>query len=200
MMTDREEDQQRAMEIAGPILPGLYSVLNDAVAFYFSDAYSDRARAEHTSTAVANNIYSHAEKRVLLLVEQTPGLSIIDIRALRVANYLDQGLFRFKRVRANGRHSNYQTRQQQDYDDQLTLPDLPEPAVRMTVGYELDGAESTLKRIMIARPIGRSIFWTAQVIVDAGVASWADITPRRFGLTEGSDFDAARARGRRGSG
>jgi hypothetical protein len=86
MMRDREEDQQRAMGIAGPILPGLHSVLADAVAFYFSDAYSDRARAEHTSTAVANNIYSHAEKRVLLLVEQTPGLSIIDIRALRVAN------------------------------------------------------------------------------------------------------------------
>jgi hypothetical protein len=197
-MLDRDEDQKRSMAIAEPILPGLYAVLDDAVAFYFSSEYSDAARAEHTDRAVANCIYSHAEKRVAALAETTPGLAVIDLRSLRVANYQDQGLFRFKRVKANGKHSNYQTKQQQDYDDQKVFPEFPEPAVRLTVGYELDAAGAGLKRVMIARPIGRTIFWTSQVVMDAGAALWEDITPRRFGATEAIDFDAERARARRG--
>lgn len=196
-MIDREEDQNRAMAIAEPILPGLHAVLDEAVAFYFGDAYSDAARAEHTDRAVANCIYSHAEKRIAALAETTPGLQVIDLRSLRVANYRDQGLFQFKRVKANGKHSNYQTKQQQDYDDQKPFPEFPDPAIRLTVGYELDAAGAGLKRIMIARPIGRSIFWTAQVVMDAGAAEWEDITPRRFGATEAIDFDAERARARR---
>ena len=136
-MFDRDEDQNRAMEIAQPILAGLYGVMNEAVAFYFSDAYTDRARAEHTARAVANCIYSHAEKRVAGLAGTTQGLSVINVRALRVANYQDKALFRFKRVKANGKHSNYQTKQQQDYDDQKPFPDFPDPAVRLTVGTSL---------------------------------------------------------------
>ncbi|MEJ0093372.1 MAG: hypothetical protein WDN46_08035 [Methylocella sp.] len=198
---DREEDQNNAMAIAEPILAGLYAILNEAVAFYFDDAnYSNAARAEHNDRAVANNIYSHAEKRVVTFAEGTPGLNVINSHSLIVANYLDQGLFRFKKVKANGKHSNYQTKQQQDYDDQKTFADFPAPAVRLTVGYELDASGAGLKRIMIARPIGRSILWTAQVMMEAEVARWEDITPRRFDATESIDFDADRARSRRGRG
>lgn len=197
---DREEDQNRAMAIAGPMLPGLYSVLNDSVAFYFSKHYSDAARAEHTDRAVANNIYSHAERRITALQIETPGLSVINLRGLIVANYLDAALFRFKRVQANGQHRNYQTSQQQNYDDQMSFAELPEPAIRLTVGYELDAAGSGLKRIMVARPIGRGIFWAAQVVLESEMARWEDITPRRFTGTDDSDFDAERARRRRGRG
>jgi hypothetical protein len=197
-MLDRDADQAKAMGIAEPILAQLYGVMDDAVAFYFSDAYTDRARAEHTDRAVANCIYSHAEKRVAALAETIPGLTVIDLRSLRVANYKDQALFRFKRVKANGKHSNYQTKQQQNYDDQKPFPEFPDPAIRLTVGYELDEAGAGLKRVMVARPIGRTIFWTAQVVMAESAAQWQDITPRRFGVTEAIDFNADRARGRRG--
>jgi hypothetical protein len=199
-MLDREEDQNRAMAIAEPILAGLHGVLSDSVSFYFGDAYTAAARADHTVRAVANCIYSHAEKRVATLAEATEGLSIIDVRSLRVANYRDQGLFRFKLVKPNGRHSNYQTRQQRNYDDQKSFAEFPEPAIRLTVGYELDEAGAGLKGIMIARPIGRSVFWTAQVILDAGAARWENTTPARFGSTEAIDFDADRVRSRRRGG
>ena len=101
-------------------------------------------------------------------------------------------------MRANGKHSNYQTQQQQDYDDQLTIPGFPDRAFRLTAGYQLDASGSALERIMIARPIGREIFWTAQVTMNEGMAAWEDITPKRFAETENSDFEAVRARTRRG--
>jgi hypothetical protein len=197
---NRDEDQSRAMAVAEPILKDLYGVLDQSVAFYFSEDYSVAARADHTDTAVANCIYSHAEKRVAALAETVPGLAILDRRSLKVANYKDQALFRFKRVKANGKHSNYQTEQQQDYDDQKPLPGFPAEAIRLTVGYELDEAGAELKRIMIARPIGRTIFWTSQVVMEADLTRWEDITPRRFAATENIDFDADSVRGRRRGG
>lgn len=196
-MLDREIDQNEAMEAAGPILPVIYGILDDAVAFYFGEAYSAAARAEHDERATANCIYSHAEKRMISATETVNGLHPIRLRGLTVLNYQDRALSRFKKVNADGRHSNYQTKQQRDYDDQRTLPGIPEPAFRLTAGYQLDASGSALERIMIARPIGRNVFWTAQVTMIDGVASWQDITPRRFGGTEESDFDADRSRRRR---
>lgn len=197
-MLDREKDQNEAMEAIGPILPVIYRILDESVSFYFSDAYSDAARADHDNRAMANCIYSHAEKKMVAAAEAQEGLHSIRIQQLYVLNYRDKALARFKKVKPNGRHSNYQTKQQQDYDDQRTLPGLPEPAFRLTAGYQLDAAGSGLQRIMIARPIGRSVFWTAQVTMLENVATWEDITPQRFTGTDSSDFDAERARRRRG--
>ena len=127
--------------------------------------------------------------------DSTLGLHPLARRGLHVLNYKDQTLARFKKVKPNGKHSNYQTKQQQDYDDQKSFPGFPEPAYRLTVGYHLDASGAYLERIMIARPLGRSIFWTAQVSVLDGLAQWEDITPKRFTGTDGADFDAKRARG-----
>ena len=197
---NREEDQNRAMDIAAPILRELYAVLDELVAFYFGGDYSTAARADHTDTAVANCIYSHAEKKVAALAGTFPGLTVLNRRSLKAANYKDQALFRFKKVKANGKHSNYQTEQQQDYDDQKPFPGFPPEAIRLTVGYELDEAGATLKRIMITRPMGRTILWTSQVVIEEDAARWEDITPRRFATTENIDFDADRVRGRRHDG
>lgn len=197
-MLDRETDQNEAMEAAAPVLPLVYRILDKSVSFYFSDAYSNEARAEHDNRAMANCIYSHAEKRMIGASDEMAGLHSIKVKGLHVLNYMDCILTRFKKVGANGRHSNYPTRQQQDYDDQRTLPGIPEPAYRLTAGYQMDASGSALERIMIARPMGRSILWTAQVTMIEGVARWDDITPRRFGGMEGVDFDAERARERRG--
>jgi hypothetical protein len=197
-MLDRETDQNEAMEAAAPILPIIHRILDDSVAFYFSEAYSPEARADHTDRAMANCIYSHAEKRMLGAAAETTGLTAINLKGLNVLNFNDKVVIRFKKVSANGRHSNYQTEQQQQYDDQLPLPGIPEPAFRLTAGYQMDAAGSALERIMIARPLGRTVFWAAQVSMIDGTVTWVDITPRRFTGTEESDFDAERARGGRG--
>lgn len=84
---------------------------------------------------------------------------------------MDVALARFKKVKANGKHSNYQTKQQQEYDDQLSFPEFPDPAYRLTASYQLDASGTAVERIMIARPIGRSIFWTSQVTVLDGAAT-----------------------------
>lgn len=196
-MLDRETDQNEAMEAVSPILPVIYRILDESVSFYFSDAYSNEARAEHDNRAVANCIYSHAEKRMIGAAETTPGLHSVKVKGLHVLNYRDLTVTRFKKVRPDGRHTNYQTKQQQDYDDQKHLEGIPGPALRLTAGYHLDAAGSALERIMIARPIGRNVFWTSQVTMIEGVARWDDITPKRFGGMEGGDFDAERARGGR---
>lgn len=196
-MLDRETDQNEAMEAAAPILPIIHRILDDSVAFYFSDAYSPEARADHTDRAMANCIYSHAEKRMIGAAAETAGLAAIGLRGLNVLNYGDKAVIRFKKVSANGQHRNYQTKQQQKYDDQLPLPGIPQPAYRLTAGYQLDPTGSALERIMIARPIGKQIFWAAQVSMTDREAAWIDITPNRFTGTDGSDFDADRARGRR---
>ena len=197
-MLDRDTDQTEAMQALDPILPVIYGILDESVAFYFGDAYSTAARAEHTDRAVANCIYSHAEKRMIESAEMVAGLNAIRLRGLVVLNYHDRALARFKKVNARGRHSNYQTKQQQDYDDQKTLPSIPEPAFRLTAGYKLDASGSSLERIMIARPMGRTVFWTAQVTLTEGAAAWEDITPQRFGGMDNNDFDADAARARRG--
>ena len=195
-MLEREEDQQQAMESIADILPVLHGILDEAVTFYFSEEYSDAARAEHSTTTAANCIYSHAENRMISAADATPGLNTLKRRGLHVLNYKNRALARFKKVKPNGKHSNFQTKQQQDYDDQKTCPGFPAPAYRLTAGYHLDASGTYLERIMIARPLGRNIFWTAQVSMVDGLAQWEDITPKRFAGTDGADFDAKRARGK----
>jgi hypothetical protein len=197
-MLEREEDQQKAMDAVADVLPIIYSILDEAVAFYFGDGYSDAVRAEHSITATATCIYSHAEKRMIAAADVTPGLHSINVKGLHVLNYRDLALARFKKVKPNGKHSNYQTKQQQDYDNQKSFPEFPEPAFRLTAGYHLDASGSFLERIMIARPLGRDIFWTAQVSMSDGMALWEDITPQKFDGTDDSDFDSVKTRGQRG--
>lgn len=197
-MLDSVEDQLKAMASIDDVLPVIYKILDDAVAFYFGDGYSDAVRAEHSNTATANCIYSHAENRMISAADGVMGLNSLKVRGLHVLNYRDQALARFKKVKPNGKHSNYQTKQQQDYDDQKSFPGFPEPAFRLTAGYHLDASGSYLERIMIARPLGRNILWTAQVSIIDGLAHWEDITPKKFAGTQASDFDAEKARKRRG--
>jgi hypothetical protein len=95
-----------------------------------------------------------------------------------------------------GRHQNYQTKQQRDYDDQLPLPHIPPEAFRLTCGYQPNAVGDGIERIVVARPHGRDIRWCSQVVVVGAEASWEDITPRLPG-TARTDFDAFRVRGRR---
>ncbi len=191
---DRDQDQQDAMKLAEPILGVVHEILDEAVGFYFGEEYSDAARAEHTSTAMKNCIYSHSQQRMYEREIDVVGMHVLDIKGMKVLNFRDQIVFRLKNVNENGRHKNYQTSQQVNYDDQFDLEGIPSKAIRLTAGYQLDASGTGLERIMIARPIGRNVFWTAQVEFEEEAVSWLDITPQRFTGTESNDFDAERAR------
>lgn len=197
-MLEREADQKQAMDAAEEILPLIYQILDESVSFYFSEDYSEAARADHDDRAMANCIYSHAERRMIGATDTVAGLASIRLKGLHVLNFRDRALLRFKKVKPNGKHSNYQTRQQADYDDQKIFEGFPDPAFRLTAGYQIDATGSSLERIMIARPMGRSVLWTSQVTMLDDVAHWEDITPKKFAGMEGSDFDAERARRHRG--
>lgn len=191
------EDQEVCMALAEPLLRGVHDVLYDAMAFYQGEDYSAKARAEHSNRAAANVVYDHAEKAMIRRFDGMAGVSFINKDGLHVLNYFDRVVLRFKKVKPSGKHANYQTQRQQDYDDQKIIPGLPEAAKRLTAGYQLSVGGDAIERVMIARPLGRAIAWAAQIVALEERATWHDITPDRLAGMQRTDFDASRARRRR---
>jgi hypothetical protein len=109
--------------------------------------------------------------------------------------YRDVAVIRLKKVNGAGRGRNLLTRQQEDYDAQKPFPELPPEAVRLVAGYQPDAAFSGVERVIISRPLHKTIYWAAQVVVMDDALAWTDITPPRFSGTERTDFDWARRRG-----
>jgi hypothetical protein len=107
-------------------------------------------------------------------------------------NYFDLALLRLKKVNGAGRSRNVLTKQQRDYDDQKPIPGLPPAAVRLVVGYQPDAAFSVIERVIVSRPLGKEILWSAQIVVADEAPAWFDVTPTRLAGTEAVDFDAAR--------
>jgi hypothetical protein len=190
-----EEDINSCMNAIEPLLVGLHDEWTGAHRLY-QEKYPPEVLAEHDDSTAASCVRAHMLMGVLRRYDGAVGCNILNIEGLKVLNYWDRAVLRFKKVDAAGRHQNYQTAQQRDFDDQLPLPGLPPRAVRLTSGYQLDASGQSIERIIIARPIGRSIMWTAQVNVLAERASWIDITPRRLSGTERFDYRARRGGGR----
>lgn len=175
------EDQERCMALAAPLLPTFHDCWQAAVS-KFQDYPLDLV-AEHDDTTVANIIRSHMLMQLRLLFTDHPHAAMIEVRGLKLLRFKDELVFRFKKVDESGRHRNYPTQQQQDFDDQLPLPEIPPAAVRLTCGYQPD-ASGGIERVIVARPFGRSTAWAAQVNVVDERSAWVDITPQRLPGTE----------------
>lgn len=190
-MPTRDEDQAEAMGLITPILPFLHKLLNDAAEFYFGPDYSEEARATHDGRAMASCIYSRAEKQMVERVEDLPGARVQRHRQLTSLNWQGRVAVRTKKVNALGKARNYLTEQQLDYDYQMELPGIPS-AFRLVAGYQLDAFNTGIERVMVTRPVGKQIWWTAQVVVLDEKAAWEDKTPPSFGGVDSIDFDAVR--------
>lgn len=175
-------DLELCMEQAAPLLPDFSEAWHLAMEAY--RGYPPGYSAEHDDTTAANCIRSHMWMEIERRFHGRAGCSLLTLRGLRVLNFRDQIVWRFKRVDGGGRHRNYQTKQQRDFDNQKPLPGIPPPAVRLTSGYQPDASGQAIERIIVARPMGRSTQWAAQVNIVDSVASWVEITPRRFTGTE----------------
>lgn len=198
-MPTRDEDQAEAMDVIGPILPFVYRLLTDATDFYFGPDYSDAARATHNARAMKNCIYSRAELLMIERQEEVTGARVSRHRGLVGLAYQGRIAIRTKNVHPSGKHRNAETPQQLDYNYQLPLPGFPN-AFRLTAGYQLDAFSTSVERIMIARPVGRQVWWTSQVMMADEAATWEDITPTpSLGDLDTIDFDAVR-RARRNHG
>lgn len=154
-----DDDQEGCMSLAAPLLPDFYEVWHHAFGTY--QRYSPEFRAEHDDTTVANCIRSHAWTEIVRRFDGRPGVKLMRLRGLNLLLHKDETVWRFKLVDDGGRHSNYQTQQQKDFDDQLEFPEFPPAAIRLTSGYQPDDAAQAIERILVARPLGPSIRWVA---------------------------------------
>lgn len=190
-MPTREEDQAEAMEVIGPILPFIYKIVEDATDLYFGSGYSPAVRAQHDNRAMGSCIFRHAETLLDERIGSVKGASVSRYRGLVGLSYQGRAVIRPKMVSPAGRHRNFATAQQLDYAYQIPLPGFP-TTFRLTAGYQLDDFNTRVERIMIARPIGRDVWWTSQVIMSEEIAKWEDITPPGFDGMDYVDFDVVR--------
>jgi hypothetical protein len=186
-----DEDEDRCMALAEPLLRDMHDAWFASFDLYRSK-YPEEIIAEHDDTTTANCIRSHVWTEVTRRFYGRPGCHLLTVKRLKLLNYQDLLVWRFKQVNEEGRHRNYQTKQQKDFDDQLPLIGIPDAATRLTSGYQPDPLGQIIERIIVARPIGRGVVWAAQINVVGDVAAWTDITARRLPGTERVDF-----RGRR---
>jgi hypothetical protein len=191
---EQDEDLSTCMELVEPLLVGLDECWQAADETYKKE-YSDRARAEHTDAVAAACRRQHMWMEVVGRFDGVPGCNLMEVRGLKLLNWWDQALLRFKKVDGSGHHQNYPTDQQHAFDMQMPLPNLPPEAIRLTSGYQLDGSGEHIERKMIARVRGRSVLWAAQVNIQEKEADWVDISPKRFAGMERYDFRSKSKRG-----
>lgn len=189
------EEQERELAEAEPLLRDMYEAWQSSAEIYAR--YPEEVTAEHDDSTAAACVRAHMFREVVRRFDSRAGCTIRDIRGLKVLIYRNSQVWRFKKLNWIGRHSNYQTQQQEDFDDQWPLPGIPEEATRLTSGYMLDATGQTMERIVVSRVLGRSVAWVAQTVLIANVFEVRDITPDRIAETGRTDFDADRARQRR---
>jgi hypothetical protein len=181
MMDDFGEQQAMVMAVLEPQFATLTDIYKSAVDLY-NEGTSPRIRAEHTSRAALNSIYSLVWKGYEREFGEMSGFHLLNMRGLNILNIGDQVVVRAKRVDANGLHVNNPTQQQKDFDRQIPLAGLPPEAVRVVIGYELDPAYSTVERVIVRHTMGD---WVSQIVTLDDAYLWEDITPARLPLQAG---------------
>jgi hypothetical protein len=184
-------EQAEAMDFLSPLMIPLHEGWHSAVGKYQS--YAPEHIADHDDTAAAICIRCHMWTYVQNQIQGMPGVALLDARGLRLVNYFDRYVIRLKQVDGRGRHANYPTDQQVEFDKDIPLPGIPRAAIRVTSGYQLNEAADAIERIMVARILDKSTLWLSQVNVVAAEPVWEDITPQRLPGTARVDARFRRA-------
>jgi hypothetical protein len=171
-------DQAHCMKLAQPLLGDFHEAWEAAFAKYLRTPAE--IIADYDDTTVANCIRAFAWKEIARRFGGRRHCRLMRYQQLNLLNYRDETLWRFKQVNGAGRHANYQTPQQRHYDLQLPLPGVPPEAIRLTSGYQPDATLTTIQRVIVSRPYGKSMRWAAQVNLATGTVAWQDISPARF--------------------
>jgi hypothetical protein len=144
-------------------------------------AYPPKVRLEHDRRAAAACTYSHMYEEAIRRWTDHAGIKGVDIRGRKVWVVGDHAVVRLKKTDEDGKSRNYPTKQDKDYDRGVPLPGLPEPAVRVTVGYLLDPTQTQIVRVQVSRPMGKGILWCAAIVPPGDGKRWEDVT-RQSGI------------------
>lgn len=145
--------------------------------------YDPMVLVEHDARAAAACVYAHMAAEAERRFTDHSLIKPVDSRplgGLKVWRVRDSAVIRFKKHDEDGYSRNYPTKQAKDYDRGNTLPGLPPPAARLSVGYWLDPTSTVFIRTQVARPLGRTIDWCAAIVPaqerQAGDRRWIDVT------------------------
>lgn len=169
-------EQTRCMDALQPLFQQIANAFAEAMAAYHADIAAS-ARADHSDSCAAHNVHNFATKRLERSLAGTPGVHFLSPRGLWVMNVQDVLVASVKKMDGDGNHRSHDSKQQRDFDAQKPLPELPNEAVRLRIGYEPDPAFMSVERVLVVRPGKRLDRWQAQIIDDDGAWSWTDITP-----------------------
>jgi hypothetical protein len=175
-------DQNRCMAALAPVLEHVHDCWHRAMETY--QGYSPLVLAQHSDRAAASCVHDHMWMELQQALSEVRGAALLTVRGLQVLNVGDLVVARFKKVDARGHSVTHPSQQQEDFDRQLAIPDLPEAATRLTIGYQPDAAFSAIERVLVVCQMGKTILWCAQVTMVEAAATWEDITPQRLGGTE----------------
>ena len=173
-----DQEQEQVMAILEPHIGEIHQIFTSAVDKY--NEIDPAARAEHEDRTAASCVRDYAWMGFKTSFTYTAGFHFLDIRGLNVLNIEDKVVIRVKKVDSEGRHRNYQTQQQKDFDGQHDLDGLPSEALRIVVGYQPDVAMESVERVTVRRPKGN---WVSQLNESGQESSWVDITPAQLPLT-----------------
>ncbi len=143
--------------------------------------YHAWALVEHDGRAAAACTYAHMYEEAMRRWGDRSGVKPVDVRGRKVWVVGDHAVIRIKKMDEDGRSRNYPTKQDKEYDLGVPLPGLPQPAVRVTVGYLLDPTATQVERVQVSRPLGKSINWCAAIVPAGRGKRWVEVT-RQAGI------------------
>jgi len=169
------------MKLIEPLLDDIDQITRGAHGRYRD--YPAQVLIEHSPRTAATCTYDHMVAMADELWTDRPGIVAIELGGLKLWLIKDVVVLRLKKMDEDGRSRNYPTQQAKDFDRQLPLPGLPDPAIRLTAGYLLDETQTQFRRAQIARPVAPGITaWCAAIVpasAPGGAATWHEVTRER---------------------
>ncbi len=150
--------EARAREILTPYLEPLGQAVEAAWGRWLDT--SPRNLKALVSRTRANMVYDYICDEIRARFSGLPDVSVQTNRyGMLLLNIKGLILIRFKKVGSDGLGSNIVTSYQTKFNLQIYLPELPDEATRLVVGYRLDKASIKITDIVVACRVGNVIKW-----------------------------------------
>lgn len=149
-----------ADSVLQPHYPGFQGIIQGAWRDYLD--LPDKTRAQFSPTVRANCVHSFMIFRARAYFMRIPKAYETNSYGQILFGINGQILIRFKKLRKNGRSSNYPTDHAVDFAAQMNLPGI-EPAARVTVGYILNRTQTEIVAILVTYCIGKRIEWVIEI-------------------------------------
>lgn len=152
--------RDEARQVLEPHFSTFGQVLRDAWAEW--ERVPVEQRSKLNSRARANCLYDFIVHYAKLHFADVPSVMPFERRGLFLLGFSGRLTIRFKKLGAGNKTSNVQTKQQVDFNLQIDLPGIPK-AFRLTVGYVLDAAQTSIKDVLVTHQTGRRLAWDISI-------------------------------------